>query len=279
MPEWHPHPDVWLLLALLGGGYALLLRTVGRRRVSPGERAASRGQIAAYTAGLLALGISAEWPLHDIGEESLFTAHMVQHVLMTLVAPPLLILGTPGWMLRWLLRPRWLLRGARFLSRPVVALVIFNTLIAVIHWPAFVDAYLRSEPLHFVTHLALLTSAAFMWMPVLSPIVEIRRLSYPGQTLYVFAQSIIPTVPASFLTFGTAPLYRAYEEAPRLWGISALTDQQIAGLTMKIGGGLILWGVIAVLFFKWAKQEETGVDPLGWRALEREANRGELTSR
>ncbi len=279
MPEWHPHPDLWLLVAILGGGYALLLRRVGPRHVSPGDRPASRGQVASYGAGLLALWIAGEWPLHDIGEQSLFTAHMVQHLLMTLVAPPLLVLGTPGWMLRWLLRPRRLLGVARFLSRPLVALVVFNAVIAIIHWPAFVDLYLRSAAVHFGTHVALVGTAALMWMPVLSPIIEIARLSYPGQMLYLFAQSVVPTVPASFLTFGSVPLYEAYAEFPRLWGISALADQQIAGLAMKILGGLILWAVIAVLFFKWAREEETGLDPLAWRRLEREANREELTSR
>ena len=119
-------------------------------------------------------------------------------------------------------------------------------------------------------HVLLFSTALLMWMPVLSPIVEIRRLSYPAQMLYLFAQSIVPTVPASFLTFGDGPLYRVYEDLPRLWGISAIADQRMAGLVMKILGGLILWAVIAVLFFRWAKlHEETGTDEESWREVER----------
>jgi len=87
---------------------------------------------------------------------------------------------------------------------------------------------------------------------------------------YLVAHSIVPTVPASFLTFATAPIYTSYVEAPRLvaW-LSPVADQQIAGLLMKIGGGLVIWAVIAVLFFRWQHEEEHGgPDLLYWRDLE-----------
>ena len=74
--------------------------------------------------------------------------------------------------------------------------------------------------------------------------------------LYLFLQTIVPTVPASFLTFNDRPLYRIYATFPRLWDISALTDQQTAGLIMKIVGGLFLWLVIAIIFFRWYESEE-----------------------
>jgi putative membrane protein len=116
-----------------------------------------------------------------------------------------------------------------------------------------------------------------MWMPVLSPILELPRLSYPGQMLYLFLQSLVPTVPASFLTFGDRPLYHVYTTFARM-GVSALTDQRIAGLLMKIVGGFIIWGVIIVIFFKWHKVEQAdGVDVLGYRDVERTLNRMELT--
>jgi putative membrane protein len=192
---------------------------------------------------------------------------------MTLVAPPLLLLGTPGWMARWLLRPPALLAVVRRLSRPFLALIVFNLVIAFTHWPAVVELSIRSEIAHFGVHAGLFLTAGLMWMPVLSPIVEIARLPYPGQMLYLFAQSIVPTVPASFLTFGSEPLYRAYEAFTRPFGISALTDQRVAGLVMKIAGGFLLWGIIAVLFFRWARLEEEGVDDLGVHEVERELNR------
>ncbi|HEX2117833.1 MAG TPA: cytochrome c oxidase assembly protein, partial [Acidimicrobiales bacterium] len=140
------------------------------------------------------------------------------------------------------------------------------------HWPLVVEATVRYHPLHFVAHAVLLVSAVLMWMPVVSPLPEIRRIKPPAQMLYLFLQTIVPTVPASFLTFNDRPLYGIYAEFPRLWGISALTDQQTAGLIMKILGGLFLWAVIAVIFFRWYESEErkSKEDVLLWNDVEHE---------
>jgi putative membrane protein len=197
--------------------------------------------------------------------------HMVQHLLFTLVAPPLLIAGLPDWLLRDILRPRTVSRVVRFLTRPLVALIVFNGVLLFSHWPAVVDASVRSEPLHFGLHVLIVASAFVMWWPVMSPLPEMPALPAPGQMLYLFLQSLAPTVPASFLTFGSTPLYPVYASFPRIWGIDALTDQLIAGLTMKLAGGLILWGFIAAIFFRWFAQEQRdGWDALQWRRFERE---------
>ena len=104
-------------------------------------------------------------------------------------------------------------------------------------------------------------------------------LSYPGRMVYLFLQSIVPTVPASFLTFGTQPLYSFYATAPRIWGVSVLTDQTVAGLIMKLLGGAILWTVLAVVFFKWFfVEQQPGWDELKWRDVERDV-RSELSKR
>jgi putative membrane protein len=102
-----------------------------------------------------------------------------------------------------------------------------------------------------------------MWWPVLSPLPE-HRISPPFQMLYLFVQTIAPTVPASFLTFGATPLYHFYATRPRLYGVTALDDQQVAGLTMKLGGGFLLYGIIGVIFFFWyISEERPGVAPAG----------------
>jgi putative membrane protein len=269
--SWHPHPDVWLLVAALGGGYALALRRLGPRRVVPGQPAATRGQLAAFSLGLLTLWLGADWPVHDLGEDYLYSVHMSQHLVFTLVAPPLLLLGTPGWLARELLRPSLLYRVVARLARPLPALALFNALIVVTHWPALVDLTLRSEPAHFAAHAAIFGSALLMWCPVAAPLPELRRLSPPAQMLYLFLQSIVPTVPASFLVFAERPIYRFYETVPRLWGLSAAEDQRIGGLLMKLGGGLLLWAVITVLFFRWhAEEEASDRHARYWQSLERE---------
>nr|MDQ6911161.1 cytochrome c oxidase assembly protein [Actinomycetota bacterium] len=112
--------------------------------------------------------------------------------------------------------------------------------------------------------------------PVLSPLPEVPRAKPLLQMLYLFLQTVVPTVPASFLTFGSKPLYHIYETFPRLWGIPALDDQLTAGLIMKIGAGLFFWTVIAVIFFRWYAAEERkekaerGRDVLLWEDVEQE---------
>lgn len=271
---WHAHLDVWTLVAVLAAGYWLALRRWGPAHVSPGDPPATRSQMVSFYLGVVTIWIAADWPIHELAEERLFSVHMAQHLLLSLVAPPLLLFGTPGWLLRSLLRPRWLAALVRNLARPFVALLLFNAFIAFSHWPVIVDAAVRSEAAHFGLHAALMGTALLMWMPVLSPMFEIPRLRYPGQMLYLFAQSIVPTVPASFLTFADGPIYPFYGLASPLIGVDPVIDQRIAGLAMKIVGGFILWGFIAVLFFRWNKQDElTGSDEPVWQDVERQANR------
>jgi putative membrane protein len=214
--------------------------------------------------------LGASWPMHDLAERYLYSMHMVQHLAFTLVAAPLLVAGTPAWLWRAILRPRPVGVAFAFLTRPVVALAVFNGLLLFTHWPEVVDASVGSEWVHFGLHVLIVGSAVVMWWPVLSPLPERPALPLPGQMLYLFLQSLAPTIPASFLTFGSTLLYPVYGTFPRIWGLSALDDQLIAGLVMKIGGGLILWGFIAVIFFRWAERERTGWDALAHRSLERD---------
>jgi putative membrane protein len=268
LPPWHLHLDVWLLFASVEALYLVALR---RRRRSTGSRGASGRKVTLFSLGVAVLWLGADWPLHDLAERYLYSMHMVQHLLFTLVAPPLLIAGLPDWLLRDILRPRVVSRVVRFLTRPLVALIVFNGVLLFSHWPAVVDVSVRSEPLHFGLHVLIVASAFVMWWPVMSPLPEMPALPAPGQMLYLFLQSLAPTVPASFLTFGSTPLYPVYASFPRIWGIDALTDQLIAGLTMKLAGGLILWGFIAAIFFRWFAQEQRdGWDALQWRNFERE---------
>jgi putative membrane protein len=191
------------------------------------------------------------------------------------VAAPLLLTGTPAWMWRALLRPAPVRAVWALLTRPLVALIVANGVLFFVHWPAVVTLSVRSELAHFSLHTLLLGSAIVMWWPVLSPLPELPALSRPGQLMYLFFQSLAPTIPASFLTFGTEPLYPIYATFPRIWGIDALTDQLVAGLVMKLVGGAILWAVITAVFFRWGKEETTeGWDALKFRNVEREVRAG-----
>lgn len=265
--QWQPHPDAWLLGILLLAGYAYALASWGPA-LAPGRTAASRRHKLAYTAGVLTLWLASDWPIHGLSNQ-LFSVHMFQHTIYSLVSAPLIILGVPGWLWRKLLSPRPVLAAARVLTRPLIALAIFNGWIALYHSPAMVNLSVRSEGLHLLMHVVWIATSLIMWWPVLSPLPEVPHLSQGGRMGYLFAQSIVPTVPASFLTFSETPIYSVYDTAVRAFGLNVLEDQQIAGLIMKIGGGFLIWGVITVLFFRWATQERTGgPDPLYWRDLE-----------
>jgi putative membrane protein len=258
MPAWHPHLDVWLLL---GGLWAAYLVAVGRHRATRAEARDRRRRTTLFSLGMACLWFGADWPVHDLAEGYLYSAHMVQHMVFTLVAAPLLIAGTPAWMWRAVLSPRPVFVAFRFLTRPVVALIAFNGLLLFTHWPEVVEASVGSELTHFTLHVLLFGSAIVVWWPVMSP--------------YLFLQSLAPTIPASFLTFGHTLLYPVYGTFPRIWGISALNDQLIAGLLMKILGGLILWVFIATIFFRWhAREERDGWDALALRQVERELRSG-----
>ncbi len=264
--QWHLHLDVLVLLLVLVGGYVVALHVLGPRVAS--DSPPTTRHYFCYFSGVFALWLGADWPLHELAEGYLYSAHMVQHLLFSFVAPPLLLLGIPKWLLRSALDALRLEGLVRVLTRPIVALALFNVTIAVTHWPALVDASLRSEIVHFLLHVALVSAALLMWWPVVDPLPEMSRLSEPGKMLYLFLQSVLPTVPASFLTFASEPLYRFYETVPRLWGLDVVTDQRIAGLIMKLGGGLLLWGVITGLFFRWSSKEEAteqrGAKELVW---------------
>ena len=267
LPAWHVHPDVWLLFGSIIAAYLI----AGHRHERATGEATEPRKRRLFLLGMGVLWLGADWPIHDLAERYLYSMHMTQHLLFTLVAAPILIAGMPVWLLRELLAPAPIRRIFRFMTRPLVALIFFNAVLLFTHWPEVVAASVGSELVHLGLHVLIVTSALVMWWPVMSPLPEMPSLPPPGQMLYLFLQSLAPTIPASFLTFGHTPLYPVYATFPRIWGIDALTDQLIAGLIMKLLGGLLLWGVIAVIFFRWYNQEQRdGLDVTTHQNVRRE---------
>jgi putative membrane protein len=259
--RFHLHLDVFGMVLALAIGFEYATRRLAEHYAPQGEVAVTRKQRVMFYSGLGTLMVVSTWPLHDIGESSLFMFHMVEHLGIALVAPPLLLYGTPWWLTRMLVRP--ILPVMRIIARPFVALFVFNATLGMIHVPGVVELMLTSELFHFAVHLLLLATAILMWWPIVGPIPDLPRLDPFHRMGYIFLQSLVPTVPASFLTLGETPLYKIYETFPRLWGISAHTDQVIAGLIMKLGGGLLLWGFIAGVFFSWwAEEQRYGASPI-----------------
>jgi putative membrane protein len=264
---WEPHPDVWLLIVALTGGYLYALAAWGPK-ARPGRPAATRSQRTCFFLGVAALWIGADWPIHTIAENYLYSVHMFQHLIFQLVAAPLLLLGMPAWLLRKLLAPPLLHATVAAITKPIPAIVLVSGFTAVMHVPVVVDTVATNGLLHLGAHIALMIFSFIMWWPVLSPLPELPHLSYPGAWA-----TCSPTR-------SCRPCRRASSPSPtsRCTGLrgaeagawlTANEDLQIAGLIMKIGGGLLIWGVIAVLFFRWSFEESSGSpDFLYWRDVE-----------
>jgi putative membrane protein len=246
-------------VALLLGGYGAALRWLAPAQARP---PATRGQSASYVLGVLVLWIAADWPVGALGAGYLVSVHSVQYLLFALVAPPLLVHGTPRWLLRRMIRPPWARSAAQFLSRPLIAFATFNVVLVATHLPAAVDGLGASQLGSFAMDMAWLGAGLVFWWQVLAPLPELRPLGYPGRIVFVLLNVFIPTVPAAFLTFADYPIYALYELAPPVGGLSAAEDQQLAGLIMKILGGFIIFGTASVLFFRWYAVEEGGTAPL-----------------
>ncbi len=254
--DWSIHWSTVIGLAVLGALYVYAWR---HERPNLAEKIS-------FSAGLAIIFLSLNGPIHDLSDFYLFSAHMVQHLLLTLVVPPLLIAGTRGGMLRPLLTVRGVGPVARFLTRPIICYAVFNVVLALWHMPLFYNAAMADHTVHIAQHLSMMITATLMWWPLMSPLPELPRLSYPGQMLYCFLMVIPMSVVAIYIALADTLLYPAYAAAPRIWGISPMLDQHIGGLIMWIPGGLFFYAIMSVVFFQWVKRGEdsTAAAQIGW---------------
>jgi putative membrane protein len=250
----HLHYDVLGIALALVIGYLYGVKRLAADHAPRDEPAVTGRQQFYFFSGIALMIVVTTWPVHDIGEGSLFMFHMTEHMVLALAVPPLLLLGTPWWLTRLVVKP--ILPAVKILTRPLIALIAFNGTLALLHAPEVVRLMVTNEAFHLVAHVALVVTAFMMWWPVIGPIPDTPRLAPFPRIGYLFLQSLVPTVPASFLTLATGTVYGVYEGLPRLWGISIQTDQTSAGLIMKFGGGLIIWIAIAITFFSWFAEEE-----------------------
>lgn len=222
----------------------------------PARRARlGRAKPTLFGIGLATMFFALNGWLHDLSDSYLFSAHMVQHLLLALVVAPLLIMGTPGWMLRPALRLRGIGAAARWLTSPMRCFAIFSVVVSAWHLPPLYNLAMGHHPVHIVQHLTLLAASVLMWWPVLSPLPELPRLAYPMQMLYLFLLSIPMSIVSVYIAYADSVLYPAYAAAPRIWSISPMQDQLMGGLIMWIPGGLFFFAIISVVFFRWQQHD------------------------
>ncbi len=245
-----PFVGVWAVAGALVGSWLWAHRRAGR----PVE---SR-HLRMWLLGVLALVVVSEWPIGQIGAGYLATVGILRWVVYTFVAAPLLLAGLPTWMVDRLLP--WGTRRQRVVSVLThwpVALLVFNAVMFSTHLPAVVDTVKVYQLGSFATDALWLSAALLWWWPAIRREEARNAIHEPLRAFYLFASSVLMFVPAAFLTFSPLPLYGVYELAPPLWlGFDPIADQQAAGIMMNVVGGFVLWGIIATLFMRWAKEKE-----------------------
>jgi putative membrane protein len=247
------HPELLLAVLLTGAAY---LEVTGRLRCRfEGSSRVEPAKAAAFLSGLAVLYLAQGSPLEILSNEYLFTAHMIQTSLQMLVAAPLLLLGTPDWLLRPLRRHRGLVEAVRLLTRPATALVGFVAVFSVYLVPGVTESALQNGWLYLLQHGLSLAAGVLMWWPVLSPwsaLPPLRRL------LYLTAGSVAMLPASALIAFAGRPLYWTYARGPGLWGLTPLQDQQIGALVISIAM-MAVYGVATLP--AWIRLAETAQEP------------------
>jgi putative membrane protein len=253
------HPDLNILAALVAAAiaYAAGLRRLWRA----GPGVPTGWQAAAFAAGLATVAVALCSPLDTLAH-GLFVAHMAQHMLLVMVAAPLLVLGAPGLPLAVALAPDWrrrlgrlrhrpAVRAARdLLTRPLVAWAVHVGTLWAWHLPGPYQAALASDAVHAAEHASFLATAVLFWWVVLSRPGR-HRLAPGFAVLYLFAAALQGSALGALLTLAPVPLYPLQAAAAPPWGPAPLADQQLAGLVMWVPADLIYLGVAGTLFMRW----------------------------
>jgi putative membrane protein len=253
--SWAPRPylGVWLLCLGLALWYGLAWGAHRRAGSEPTDRDAS--YMRRFAGGVVALWIASDWPVGALAGGYLMSLHMTQYLLYTLAAAPLLMLGTPEWLADAVLDRLHLQKVWSVLSRPLVAVIVSNVILVSTHSPFAVDRFRSTQLGSFAMDMIWLLSGLVLWGPVINPVRSGRIASDPLRIVYLFvAAAVLPMIPGGFITFSSNPLFATYELAPRV-GMTALHDQQLAGVLMKIGNVPVIWAAMGVIWFRWYEKE------------------------
>jgi putative membrane protein len=254
LTDWSWDPSVLIGLAALVALYVLALR---RGLIRPDDDTAPWFRRAAWRPWLFGLGIASGFvalqsPIDTGGDEYLLSLHMVQHLLLMMVAPPLVLLGIAGMRpLPDRIAPRWRALWT-FFTRPWPATLIFNAVLLIWHIPSWYDATLTNESIHIVEHLTFIGVGVLFWWPIVDPLrgERTRPVSPFVKMGMLTLAGVPPTVLGFLFCLIATPAYEFYARAPRLWGLSAVQDQPIAGVIMFGLGNIIYFVAISIVFLR-----------------------------
>lgn len=263
--HWSAEPGVVLGILLGSVWYAAGVRALWRR--SRRGRGVRRWQAWCYAAGMLTIAIALLSPL-DAAAEAIFSAHMLQHLLLIVVAAPLIVLGAPGPALWWGIprraRPRlarvwlasgWARRAWRLVTAPgpVIAMHVFALWFW--HFPGPYQLALADDGIHALEHASFLATAVLYWWVVLQPAGH-RRLSFPATLIYLVATLVQSGALGAFLVYASRPWYPAHAAGAHAWGMTGLEDQQLAGIIMWVPAGAAYIAAAVWVFLSWMSWDE-----------------------
>ncbi len=253
--HWFADPAVLAPLALLTGIYVWRFRAARREA---GGRGAGVAQAAAFTAGMLALLAALVSPLDGLGEDYLFSAHMVQHVLLGDIAPLLLLLS----LSRVIMRPATkrlaaVERALGPLASPWTGLVLWIGIMYLWHIPALYDAAAEHPLLHLLEHVSFFTAGVALWWPLVQPVPMRRRLTGMQPLAYIASAKAGLAALGLVLTWSATAIYPYYEQTPRIWDLSPVDDQNVGGVIMMVEQSLTLVIALVVLFMGMLVRSET----------------------
>jgi putative membrane protein len=252
--HWLSDPAVLAPLALFAGIY---IWRWGQARKEAGGRGAGWVQALAFGGGMLALLAALVSPIDGLGEDYLFSAHMVQHVLLGDIAPLLILLG----LSRVIMRPatRRLVRierGLGPLATPATGLVLWLALMYLWHIPALYDAAAEHAGVHLIEHLSFFAAGVALWWPLIQPVPMRRRLTGLQPVGYIGCAKAGLAALGLYLAWSSTALYPYYEQTPRIWGLTPVEDQNVGGVIMLAEQSLTLVLVLVALFIRALVQSE-----------------------
>jgi putative membrane protein len=264
MLQWSFEPTTAVPLGLTALWYLLGLARVSRRLTL--RRFATKSQLCAFASGLLALVIALFSPIDAVAEQ-LFSAHMVQHLLLLVVAAPLLAWSRPSLVFLWAFPARgrkaiaraWgtlrMRRATNGIMHPMAVWLLFSGNFVFWHCPAPYRWAFQSEGVHAFEHLSFLVSALLFWTIVFAPEGH-RRLGYGGTLIFVTTTAVVSGLPGALMLLAPIPLYPVHAEGVTAWHLTLLQDQLLAGLIMWIPAGLVYLAAACFAFIKWLAEPE-----------------------
>ncbi len=219
-----------------------------------------------FSAGVIALLLALVSPLDQLGDTYLFSAHMLQHLILLVIVPPLLLLGVPRQLAARAMHWRVVNRAEHMLGLPLLAWVVGEATLWGWHIPVLYDAALLHQGVHIAQHLTFLITSTILWWPVIGPVPERRRMSPLAASAYLLATGLTSSVLGIILTFASPGIYAIYEHPPGSpaiialvrhgWGLSAATDQQLGGLLMWVVSTPIYLLAIVGMLVRWYREPE-----------------------